>query len=100
MSEEFTLRFGKYKGSTIEDVMNSDQCYCQWLLNQPFTPDDIKQYIKENVNEKEYVMSWGKYKNKTVEWIMENDNKYIDWLCTNQYVNEKCQDLLAAIYHR
>lgn len=71
--------------------------YCKWLLNQPFTPDEIKEYISSNINVDEYILKWGKYKNKSVSYIKLFDEKYIEWLKNNKFVIEKCPSLLEAL---
>lgn len=91
------INFGKYKSKTIGEISKTDFGYCKWLLNQPFTSDEIKDYIKSNVNVDDYLMSWGKYKNKSVSWINQNDPKYKEWLENNDFVKTKCPKLLEAL---
>lgn len=92
-----TLTFGKHKGKSIVDLSKTDLSYCKWLLNQPFTPSEIKDYISNNINVDEYILKWGKYKNKSVSYIKLVDEKYIEWLKNNRFVLEKCPSLLEAL---
>ena len=97
ITDPLTLNFGKYKGRLIKDLAITNLSYCKWLLNQPFTPSEIKDYISNNINVNEYILKWGKYKNKSVSHIKLVDEKYIDWLQNNIFVLEKCPSLLEAL---
>lgn len=94
--DPFVIPFGKYKGRFITEITN-DLSYCKWLSTQPFTSDEIKEYITSNINVDDYIMRWGKYKNKSLSWIHEVDEKYIEWLENNDFVKTKCPKLLQAI---
>ncbi len=91
-TDNLVLRFGKYKTRNIQDILSIDKSYCRWLINHPYTTEDVKAYIQSNSDD-EYSMTWGKYKNKSIPWIKENDSKYFDWLCKNEYVKENCKSL-------
>lgn len=89
---ELLLTFGKYKSRNIQDILSIDKSYCRWLINHPYTTEEVKEYIKNNSND-EYTMNWGKHKGKSIPWIKENDRKYFDWLCNNDYVRDNCKNL-------
>ena len=86
------LCFGKYKTRNIQDILVIDKSYCRWLINHPYTTEDIKKYIQDN-SDNVYTMTWGKHKNKDIPWIKENDSKYFEWLCKNEYVRDNFKNL-------
>lgn len=45
VSKPWTMRFGKYKGLTIEDVWNRDPKYIHWILLEPWINQKLKSYI-------------------------------------------------------
>lgn len=41
----WTMRFGKYKGLTIEEVWSRDAKYIHWILLEPWIDQKLKSYI-------------------------------------------------------
>jgi len=41
----WTMRFGKHKGKTLEDVWKDDPKYIQWLMTEPWIDSKLKGYI-------------------------------------------------------
>lgn len=93
---DLKIQFGKYKDVLLSDLIYSDPGYCKWLNNQEFTDANIKEYIQANVS-MEPIMRWGKYKGKLLSYIHNTDYKYIKWLLGNEYVINKCPDLLIEL---
>ena len=96
------LSFGKYRGSQIQEVFETDPSYCRWLKTQMILIGDdpsIRSFLDEKFKntDQSFVMTFGKHKNKTVQWIKDNDRGYFDWLCANEFVNTKCKRLRAAL---
>ena len=42
------MPFGKYKGVTVEIVVNQHSRYCKWLLAQPWLDSELCKIIREN----------------------------------------------------
>lgn len=42
------MPFGKYKGVTVETVVNNHSRYCKWLISQPWLDSELCQIIREN----------------------------------------------------
>ena len=93
MSSQMT--FGKYIGIEIKDIFTKDPLYCQWLLNQPKVPKEIKDYIKSNLND--YYMPFGKYKNKGLKTIANQDPEYIKWLKNEPDIARNFKELSALL---
>lgn len=92
----FEFTFGKYKGKEVDYVIENDQSYVKWVVNQPFLNSEIKNYVKSKIS-LEYTINWGKYKGKSIKYIFNTDPKYIDWLKVNSYVIEKQPKILDEI---
>ena len=83
--------FGKYKGKTVEEVLDTDVNYCKWATSQPYLAEDIKSIINEYMEKHDdsgYRMKWGKYKNKTLTDIKELDPFYLTWLKCNEFAKK------------
>ena len=96
------LKFGKYSGSSIFDVLKEDPRYCQWLKSQEMLLSgypQIRDLIRHHLNgdDTSYVMTWGKYKSRTLKWIKARDHDYLKFLMTNKFVKENCPKLLKEI---
>lgn len=97
--EKNILKFGKYKGETIEVVYDLDPGYCQWLakINSKNLTEDIKIFLKNKFNDdSSFIMRWGKYKNKSLKYINEHDRNYIHWLKNSDKV-KPYKDVLKGI---
>jgi len=93
MTEKSILKFGKWKGQIIEDLLLEDPTYIGWLekeglitLSADFKKkygNDIKPQIKP-LSKTDY-MPFGQYKDKKVkiETIIEKNPSYIIWLKEN-----------------
>ncbi|EGZ27627.1 hypothetical protein PHYSODRAFT_476708 [Phytophthora sojae] len=93
------LEFGKYKGKALEEVHDQDASYCRWLYNQQSEDSDIKRFLQGKFQDGDdsYIMRWGKHKNKSVKWIVENDTQYFNWMCKNEYIKNKCYQIIKVI---
>lgn len=48
----YIFKFGKYKGSSVKDVMKNDSSYLMWINNTFENIDkDLAQYINDNKTE-------------------------------------------------
>lgn len=50
MDEDGRLTFGKYKGEHIDDVLEMDESYCEWLYDQDFVAErypDLLVHLEE-----------------------------------------------------
>jgi len=121
MADSIILDFGKYKNQRIEDVIEKDLDYCNWLINQKdfktknpklfnfFINSGIKQdkeYIKrmeeEHIKKQEYFM-FGKYKDSKISDIVQQDRKYCEYIVSLEYIKkvhkptiEKINTLIAT----
>lgn len=94
------LRFGKYNGRDVTDVIKTDPDYIKWVSKQPHIvlSDAIREIIKKALPASVgYKLTFGRHRGKTLKYISENDSKYIIWLKRNQYVNESMHELVAEL---
>jgi uncharacterized protein (DUF3820 family) len=76
IKKEHLITFGKYKNKTIDQIIDLDPLYCQWLYTQNrYKINEIKNYIYHHL--KYYIMSFGKNKGKS---LGECDPTYLAWL--------------------
>ncbi|ETP39051.1 hypothetical protein F442_13444 [Phytophthora nicotianae P10297] len=100
-----SISFGKYKGSTIEDVFETDPSYCRWLRSQEMLvggPDsDIAKFLVAKFgttnDDGSYILNFGRYKGKSVKQVYAIDVPYIQWLRSSKFATEKAPKLCAAI---
>jgi uncharacterized protein (DUF3820 family) len=90
--------FGKYKTRDVDEILEENPSYCKWIMKQPYLPKDVKEYIKNYLDdhEIEYKMRWGKYKNLTLDEICAKDPFYISWLKNNSFAKED-EDLMKLV---
>lgn len=96
------LRFGKYRGSSIADIYETDPSYCKWLHPQEIligSYPEIKSFLDEKLRntDNSYMMTWGKFRGKTIRWIKDNESGYFDWLRSNDFVRTNCKKLFADL---
>lgn len=53
-ARDYILKFGKYKGDTLEEVYVTDRDYFDWMLEN-IESDDIQKKLKDTVNEMTHV---------------------------------------------
>ena len=88
--------FGKYSGSSLEDIKEKDPGYITWLKKQPYTSKEIKEAIVDEVDSD--AMTFGRYKHKqSVDWVFKNDPMYFNWLLSNKFVKENMKSLYSRI---
>jgi uncharacterized protein (DUF3820 family) len=81
---ELILDFGKYKNKHIDEIIDKDYIYVQWLyIQNNYQIPEIKKYIFENL--KIYKINFGKFKGKDINEIPKY---YIKWLIENIKDNE------------
>lgn len=49
---EMTIRFGKYKGQSYENIVENDMNYAKWIIEKSNECENIKQHIKSLIKEK------------------------------------------------
>lgn len=82
------IDFGKHKGETIEDVLDSDPDYAGWLLDtfmygEPSpSMQPAGQWLLENNPDLlgSRPVGFGKYKEKTRESVVADDPEYAEWV--------------------
>jgi len=47
------IKFGKYKGRKIKDIVSWDPKYCEFLLKQSYVSSDVKDEINKYLNKNE-----------------------------------------------
>ena len=50
IKDDYILYFGKYKGEKLIDIKDND--YLAWLLEQDFIKNNLKEKIKQILNDK------------------------------------------------
>lgn len=98
MSQGITFKFGKYKNIDINQVIEKDLGYCNWIINQPNFQEKNKRlfdYMVSNgvVFDKDYekkkqerndykgkYFTFGKYKGELIIDILENDWQYCKYI--------------------
>lgn len=83
------LGFGKYKGSEIAALAESDPKYLIWLFTCDWVNQDTKKAIEDEFNH--MTIEFGRHKGETVLNVKENDPKYYEWL-TKPFVSEQFKD--------
>lgn len=97
-NDEFII--GKYRGKTVQNVMDFDPYYIDWMRSKPWAKE-CHRFMELTNDVSIGDISWGKYKGKTLQWIMDNDESYMRFLFNSEYVRTKCPELkkkIDAIY--
>ncbi|KAL8007787.1 hypothetical protein Plhal703r1_c03g0016711 [Plasmopara halstedii] len=75
-----TLTFGKYKNSTIQEVLDKDPSYCRWLRNQSNLDEDMAKFpasiFANESDDGSYLLNFGKYKGKSVQQVFAIDKLF------------------------
>ena len=64
-------------------------------------PESIQEFIRSCISATSveradsFVMRWGKYKGQSIYQIGLHDLGYLEWMVRNDFVIEKCPDVLA-----
>ena len=84
------LRFGKYKGKNIEDVIKEDYSYITWLLtNHEAAKNDedlhytVQILLKKDSLNPTFRFGVGKYKGLLVTEVAKKDKGYLHWAIDN-----------------
>ncbi len=90
------LQFGKYKGRSVQDLIEFDSPYLGWLRTKPWAQscEPLMSLIRDiEIGD----LRWGKHKGKTLRWIKQSDPGYIAWLRKSEFVQTKCPDLVEKL---
>ena len=80
------LNFGKYKGKTVKEVIETDWQYIKWAVidsqNLLANVEDIIKYHDSIVKLllPNSVIAFGKYKGRTIGEILQADPQYLKWM--------------------
>ena len=93
---QYVLRFGRFRGLTIQEVYETNKSYVRWLSTQYMYLEDtpkIAEYIRDKMKYEDtsLVIHWGRNKGKSLNWIKKNDPKYLDYLSKNDFVRTNCK---------
>lgn len=77
-SSENVLRFGKYKGKSIDELKNEDGRYLIWLSCQDWVNPELKHQIEEVMDD--VVINFGRYKGTTMKTLKRENPKYHKWI--------------------
>ena len=47
-SQDFVMPFGKFKGLSLEDIMESEPAYLEWVYNN-FEEDKLSEEIRDHI---------------------------------------------------
>lgn len=82
-----TFKFGKYKGTKIEEIAQNDPGYLEWMLTpkeneEPLDADwryTLNLALEKHAQDARWIFPFGKYKGQSVEEIAEYDRNYLHW---------------------
>lgn len=78
MTDSIRIPFGKYKPSTIEELMVEDPKYIIWLAKQQWVSPNILTEI--NTRFDSLILPFGRHQGKTIEMLRTEDPAYFNWL--------------------
>ena len=73
-----SVNFGKYKGTTIDELVLTDPKYLLWLAKQDWVKDDLIAAIK--VAHGRIVLPFGRHSGESLDSIQESDPSDYKWL--------------------
>lgn len=77
----------RYKGRTVEEVMDFDPSYISWIRSKPWGRNDSKfMELTNNVFIPD--LTFGLHKGKHLEWVRDNDPIYWKFLGVSEWVQE------------
>ena len=83
------LDFGKHKGKTLQEVINTDWKWVEWAVDNSdrfyLDIDAVIEERKKTIKKllPDDVITFGKYKGQTIRYIFDNDKNYLRWLIEN-----------------
>ena len=104
---EPVLKFGKYQGSLLSEVVQTDVDYCRWILSASEDGDasysliEAADWIRTNAPEVADmtagpVVLFGKYRGSLLSQIVKEDPDYCQWILSKSEEAEASQGLLQA----
>jgi len=72
------IKFGKFKGLSIQEIGDIKPSYLLFLFKQHWIDADIKREIENVLFEKP--IWFGKYRGETINEIKLHNQAYVDWL--------------------
>lgn len=98
MSKQFAFKFGKHKGRPVDEVVDTDYYYCEWLIHQKdfetknqdlfnflikhgvkYDKDFNKKKEEKREFKKEH-FTFGKYKNQEIVEVFNKDPEYCNYI--------------------
>jgi len=86
----------KYKGRSVEEVIDFDPSYISWIRTKPWGQSDSKfMELTKDVTIPD--LTFGRYKGKELEWVKKNDPNYWKFLGVSEWVQEKHSKLKKKV---
>ena len=73
-----TIKFGKYKDKTIDDLVITDPKYVLWLAKQDWVKDDLIAAIQEA--HLRIILTFGRHQGHSLDEIKASDPSYYTWI--------------------
>jgi len=89
VTKEYTMRWGSFKGKTIEYLRMVNQNYLFWVISQNNDTTDprygkanreLVEALEKNVKENPWILNFGKYNGKPLMEVYNEDFKYFKYL--------------------
>lgn len=86
----------KYKGRSVEEVIEFDPSYITWIRTKPWGKSDSK-FMELTKDVAIPDLTFGCNRGKKLEWLKENDPNYWKFLGTSEWVQEKHPKVRAKV---
>ena len=73
MTRRVTIRHGKHRGNTFDEIADSDRDYCSWILRTPHLPTSLSCFASYLRSEYGGIVGVGRHRNKFYQEIFTED---------------------------